>query len=95
MRSRPHRARGQAGLTLMEILVTLVVIIIGLLGLMKVAAVAVHSNQKSLRMSLAADKGQARIEATYRSNYQRLTQLKGRYDPSNLFRINQNIKPVA
>ncbi len=39
------------------------------------------------------EEGQARIEATYRSNYQRLTQLKGRYDPSNLFRINQNIKP--
>ncbi len=40
------------------------------------------------------EEGQSRVEATYRSNYQRLTQIKARYDPSNLFRVNQNIPPA-
>jgi FAD/FMN-containing dehydrogenase len=39
------------------------------------------------------DEGQDRIKATYRDNYDRLTKIKGKYDPNNLFHINQNIKP--
>ena len=39
------------------------------------------------------DEGQERVEASYRHNYKRLTQIKKKYDPQNLFRINQNIKP--
>lgn len=34
-----------------------------------------------------------RISAAYRSNYDRLVELKQKYDPENLFHINQNIKP--
>lgn len=34
-----------------------------------------------------------RISAAYRSNYNRLVTLKQKYDPTNLFHINQNIKP--
>ncbi|HVW42386.1 MAG TPA: FAD-binding oxidoreductase [Amycolatopsis sp.] len=37
--------------------------------------------------------GQDRVEASYRGNYRRLTQVKQRYDPENLFHINQNIRP--
>jgi hypothetical protein len=40
------------------------------------------------------NEGQDRIKASYRGNYQRLTQLKHRYDPDNIFHINQNILPA-
>jgi Berberine and berberine like len=36
-----------------------------------------------------------RLRATYGDNYPRLVQLKNRYDPTNLFRLNANIKPTA
>ncbi|MDR7555824.1 MAG: FAD-binding oxidoreductase [Armatimonadota bacterium] len=39
------------------------------------------------------DEGQERIRATYRDNYERLGRIKAKYDPKNLFRVNQNIKP--
>jgi len=37
--------------------------------------------------------GEDRIRATYGDNYERLVQLKAKYDPQNFFRINQNIPP--
>lgn len=39
------------------------------------------------------EEGQDRIQATYRDNYERLLKVKNKYDPNNLFHINQNIKP--
>jgi hypothetical protein len=40
------------------------------------------------------DEGQERVRASYRHNYERLAQIKAKYDPENLFHINQNIKPA-
>jgi FAD/FMN-containing dehydrogenase len=39
------------------------------------------------------DEGEDRVMAAYGANYGRLLALKGKYDPTNLFRRNQNIKP--
>jgi len=41
------------------------------------------------------DEGEERITASYQENYQRLAQVKRKYDPDNLFHLNQNIKPAA
>jgi FAD/FMN-containing dehydrogenase len=41
------------------------------------------------------DEGQDRVKASYRGNYDRLTQVKKRYDPDNTFHINQNIRPAS
>jgi FAD/FMN-containing dehydrogenase len=44
--------------------------------------------------NLGDDEPEGRVRAAYGPNYDRLVELKNKYDPANLFRLNQNIKPV-
>lgn len=41
------------------------------------------------------DEGQERVQATYRDNYRRLATIKKKYDPTNFFHVNQNIRPAS
>jgi FAD/FMN-containing dehydrogenase len=43
--------------------------------------------------TMAGDDPHARVRSTYGGNYPRLVQLKGKYDPTNLFRLNANVPP--
>ncbi|MEO8612670.1 MAG: FAD-binding oxidoreductase [Chloroflexota bacterium] len=44
-------------------------------------------------VNMMMDEGQDRVQAAYRDNYQRLVEVKRKYDPTNLFHVNQNIQP--
>jgi len=46
-------------------------------------------------VNMIMDEGQERVKAAYRDNYPRLAAVKQKYDPANLFSVNQNIKPTA
>ena len=42
-----------------------------------------------------AGEARERVRASYGDNYDRLAQIKAKYDPDNAFRVNQNIQPKA
>jgi FAD/FMN-containing dehydrogenase len=44
-------------------------------------------------LNFIGDEGEDRVKASYGDNYARLVTIKTKYDPGNLFRVNQNIKP--
>ena len=55
-------------------------------------AVAPHSEEGGY-IHFAADDDQRRAPANYDANYARLVEIKRKYDPDNVFHLNQNIKP--
>jgi FAD/FMN-containing dehydrogenase len=55
-------------------------------------ATAPHSEEGGYINFMAGD-DQGRIEANYKGNYARLVDVKRKYDPDNLFHVNQNIRP--
>jgi len=46
-------------------------------------------------VNMMMEEGQERVQASYRGNYDRLAQIKAKYDPDNFFHVNQNIRPAA
>ena len=46
-------------------------------------------------VNMMMEEGQDRVEASYGENYERLAKIKAKYDPANLFHVNQNIRPAA
>jgi FAD/FMN-containing dehydrogenase len=58
------------------------------------AATAPHAAGSVYINFLTQDEGE-RISEAYGQNYDRLVDVKNRYDPRNLFRQNQNIKPSS
>jgi len=56
------------------------------------AAIAPHSEPGGY-INFASSDDQAKVPDNYGANYDRLREVKRRYDPDNLFRLNQNIHP--
>jgi len=45
-------------------------------------------------VNMMMDEGPDRVRASYRDNYERLARIKRSYDPDNILRVNQNIRPA-
>jgi Berberine and berberine like len=54
---------------------------------------ALHPHSMGGAYVMMMDEGQKRVRASFAGNYERLKQIKRKYDPDNLFHINQNIEP--
>jgi hypothetical protein len=58
------------------------------------AATAPYAEPGGYVNFMASDDG-GKVQDNYRGHCQRLAEIKARYDPGNLFHLNQNIRPAA
>ncbi|HMQ34219.1 MAG TPA: BBE domain-containing protein, partial [Chloroflexaceae bacterium] len=56
------------------------------------ARMAPHASP-GLYVNFLGEDGEGAIREAYRANYDRLVRIKAEYDPENIFRSNQNIRP--
>jgi FAD/FMN-containing dehydrogenase len=49
--------------------------------------------QKATYLNYLMDEGEQRIKDSFGGNWERMVAIKDKYDPTNFFRLNQNIKP--
>jgi FAD/FMN-containing dehydrogenase len=58
-------------------------------------AAALRQDEGGAYVGFLGEEGEERVREAYpRSTWDRLAEIKGRYDPTNLFRLNQNIPPA-
>jgi FAD/FMN-containing dehydrogenase len=53
-----------------------------------------HPYTQAAYVNMLGDESEERVREAYGDNYSRAAQLKTKYDPENVFRLNQNIKPA-
>lgn len=59
-------------------------------------AAALRQSDHGAYANFLGEEGEARVRAAYPgATWDRLTEIKAKYDPTNLFRLNQNIPPVS
>ena len=59
-------------------------------------AAALRQGEPGVYGNFLGEEGDARIREAYPgSTWERLATIKGHYDPTNLFRLNQNIPPAT
>ena len=57
---------------------------------------ALQPNDESGYVGFLSNEGDARLRGAYPGDtWERLTKVKRKYDPTNFFRLNQNVKPGA
>ena len=57
---------------------------------------ALRQGDDGVYVNFLSDEGEARVRAAYPGRtWERLAEIKARYDPGNLFRLNQNVPPAA
>jgi FAD/FMN-containing dehydrogenase len=58
-------------------------------------ASAIQQSDKGAYVNFLAEEGEARVRAAYPApTWERLREIKSRYDPDNFFCLNQNIPPL-
>ena len=56
---------------------------------------APHATGSGYVNFLTEEEGSDRVHAAYGENYDRLVEIKTKWDPNNVFRMNKNIPPTA
>jgi hypothetical protein len=56
---------------------------------------AIEPKCEGVYVNTMGEESESRVRAAYGPNYARLVALKNKYDPTNFFRMNQNIKPTV
>lgn len=51
--------------------------------------------QEAAYLNYLMDEGEQRVKDSFGAHYDRMVALKNKYDPTNFFRLNQNIKPTV
>jgi FAD/FMN-containing dehydrogenase len=60
------------------------------------AAAALRRGEEGAYVNFLGDEGRERVRAAYPgATWDRLAEVKRRYDPENLFRLNQNVPPAG